>query len=232
MKKNTIISIAVFTLLFIGAIAIKSCLDKQTTVKQVKSLVTGKIDTVTQWVDADSQKHTKNEVYVVSLEAALAAKDGRIQQLKDKLHLRDNQIKDMIEVMSSSSGTISTPVFVYIDSTRHDSAGNPLRVQQFNYADEWIQEAGEISNGIADIDYTVKVPIELTTYWRRKWFLGKKKYYIDGTSKNPNVTINGLHEVMIRQRIPGRFGIGPYIGVDGGGKFSAGVALTWSLLRF
>lgn len=232
MNRKHLTTVLAIAAIVIAIIATKRCMDKKVVIKQAAELITPDADTATHWQDDNGQQHAKEVAHIVSLEAALTAKDKEIQRLADKLHLRTAQIKDMLEVMARDSGHVTVRVDTFIDSSRKDVAGNPIKVQRFGYKDTWAEIDGQISEGIADIDYSVSVPINVTTYWKRRWFLGRKTYYVDGTSSNPNVSITGINKVMIKDRMPGRFGIGPYVGIDISGRPSFGLAFTWAVVRF
>lgn len=79
-------------------------------------------------------------------------------------------------------------------------------------------------------DFTYNADLNITQYWKRKWFLGAKKSYIDIYSNDSRTTVNGVKQLTVQQKEPafglriqaaanynpqtGSIGIGPAARVD------------------
>ncbi|MBD0403230.1 hypothetical protein [Flammeovirga sp. EKP202] len=52
------------------------------------------------------------------------------------------------------------------------------------------------STKTAQIEYSVLAPVEIISYWERKWFLGKKKWKFEIVSSNENVKIKDAFSII------------------------------------
>lgn len=55
--------------------------------------------------------------------------------------------------------------------------------------------------------------LQIVDYWKRSWFLGEKRYYVDVKNVNPYVNLKSLVGYKIKMK-PTRFIIGPYAGYN------------------
>lgn len=62
----------------------------------------------------------------------------------------------------------------------------------FSYDDSTINIFGEATDTTLSLQYQVFLNLQTAVYWKRRWFLGKKIYYIDAFSKQKDVFITGL----------------------------------------
>ena len=51
-------------------------------------------------------------------------------------------------------------------------------------------------------DFTYNADLNITQYWKRKWFLGAKKSYIDMYSNDSRTTVNGVKQLTVEQKQP------------------------------
>lgn len=51
-------------------------------------------------------------------------------------------------------------------------------------------------------DFTYNADLNITQYWKRKWFLGAKKSYIDIYSNDARTTVNGVKQLTVEQKQP------------------------------
>jgi len=91
-------------------------------------------------------------------------------------------------------------------------------------------------------DFAYNADLTITQYWKRTWFLGAKKSYIDIYSNDPRTTINTVKQLTIEQKQPvfglriqaaanynpqtGSYGFGPAARIDLG-RFSIQGNYTW-----
>ncbi|KXX67399.1 hypothetical protein AVL50_26885 [Flammeovirga sp. SJP92] len=54
------------------------------------------------------------------------------------------------------------------------------------------------STKTAQIEYSVLAPVEIISYWERKWFLGKKKWKFEIVSSNKHVDIRDTFSIILK----------------------------------
>jgi hypothetical protein len=175
----------------------KSCNDGQD-VKQVNSLQQIGGDSVRYWRDLYGQEHATTRVQQGELEVLKVLHRGAIDSVCRQLKIKERQLMDMQRVLAKASGRVVTDVrLVPIDTDGGDTTIVGYE-RFFEYRDSWMSLDGYVNDDSAVVDYTVVVPIEVSTYWKRRWWLGKKRIFINGTSKNPNVSIVGLEGLRVK----------------------------------
>lgn len=72
----------------------------------------------------------------------------------------------------------------------------------FNYSDKWanITYVPNITGGHFNFKYNAE--INYAEYWKRDWFLGKKKYYVDFWLSDKRATINGVSRIKFEPTPP------------------------------
>lgn len=142
-----------------------------------------------------SEEKAKNELVnqfnKLSLNSALALKyykddSGRMHSVAedlvvDKL-LLEQQVAEQASLLKIKPKQIKGDV-QYITNT------DIIKQVDTVYKDGWV-EIRRLPND------TIKVhlidTIEETRYWKRKWFLAPKKYFVDITNRSPYVTMNSI----------------------------------------
>ena len=157
------------------------------------------LHTVGRQLQYDSVRHYRDlygkERAVTSLQqgsiATLKAFHGReLDSVLTKLRLREKQLSSMSTVLAQAQGRIVTNTeYVHDTIPGTDIAFNG---QYFTYDDSCLALAGYVDSNRAIIDYSFSIKLDVATYWRRKWFLGRKRYYIDAGSPQSNIHITGL----------------------------------------
>lgn len=184
---------------FLAALAIfayKGC-KKNEFRKQATQVASVQYDSVKHWHDLWNTEHATKELIQGEKKVLDLFYKHRIDSLAKRLHLRDKQIQDMTEVLMRAEGSYTTDV-EYI--TVHDTIPGlapDWSGMNFEWHDKYLKTTGFVDSSKAVVFYSIDVPVHITTYWKRKWFLGKKRYYIDGFSPNPNVKILGLTGIKI-----------------------------------
>lgn len=156
-------------------------------------------DSAHYWRDIYKTEHATSAQILVNATAAKALFESKIDSLKGRLHLRDKQIRDILEATVSASGG----GIVRIDTFRDTVEG--IAVQElghaFRYKDSLIRICGLINSDRVAVNYTIDdLPLHFTAYWKRKWFLGRKHYFIDAYSDNENVRFSRLERITIEHR--------------------------------
>jgi hypothetical protein len=153
-------------------------------------------DTVTHTTDANGIDHAEKTLIQGDAAAVKIFYKKQMDSLCDVLKIRDNQVSGMYTSLSNVSGTFTTSV----DHVGLNTPDGPGEVRHFVYADSFLEEEGWVDSARADVSYTMRVPVHITTFWTRRWFLGKKHYFVDGYCDNPNAVITGLTAVQINSK--------------------------------
>ncbi len=131
-------------------------------------------------------------------------KDGNLGFLKEFQGLKSNykNLEYAFQALSKSVDSlhihIKDTTTVYIDSK-----GDTVKFVAHNWKkeDKWSKfDYKEVSPDSALLKYEVDVPIDGVLYWKRKWFLGRKKYISEMTSTNPHVKIPQLLELKVGKK--------------------------------
>ncbi|WP_443945617.1 hypothetical protein ACJVDH_00465 [Pedobacter sp. AW1-32] len=118
----------------------------------------------------------------------------------------------------------------------------------FQYQDKFIKNlrytppAGIDTMDHGNFDFAYNADLNIVQYWKRKWFLGAKKSYIDIYSNDKRTTVNGAQQLTVQQDQPdfglriqaaanynpqtGAMGFGPAARIDLG-RFSIQGNYTW-----
>lgn len=184
-----VIAIVVIVVVF------RSCRHEKTTLKEVKENITQ--DSTRYWRDKYKTEHAVNNDIVINSDAAKILFKSKIDSLKDRLHLKEKQIKDILESIITVSGDVSAR----IDTIPiHDTINGLNFAYTFNYADSLISVTGAIDS-MVHFHYDINdIPLHYTGYWKRKWFLGKKHFFVDAYSDYPNVHIKKVMKISIEKK--------------------------------
>lgn len=190
--------ITVIVSLCIGAgctLALKSCGKKE--VHDIVQIAKHEDDTAKKYRDLYGSEHAQRLLEVGNRETAEVFHRKYIDSLCKRLRLRERQLTDMAQVIARDSGRIIAPVTPIVI---HDTVnGKPVErgALYFQWQDDYTRIAGLVDSVAANLTYGMTLPIHTTTYWKRRWFLGKKHWYIDAYSDNKQVNIEGLQGVKI-----------------------------------
>lgn len=72
--------------------------------------------------------------------------------------------------------------------------------QTFNYKDQFETVSGTIVGDSINWTLQHKDSLEIVQYWDRKWFLGKKKYFNEIKSINPNTEISYQKNIRAKRK--------------------------------
>jgi len=131
-------------------------------------------------------------------------KDGNLQFLQEFQGLKKNY-KNLEYAFQSLSKSVDS-IYIHLKDTSFtyiDSKGDTVKFIAKNWKkeDKWSKfDYKELSPDSAIFKYEVDVPIDGVLYWKRKWFLGKKKYFSEMTSSNPHVKIPQLLELKVGKK--------------------------------
>lgn len=189
------ISIVILILLFVTGLSLAIGMCGRRNVKQVQQVVRQSLfDSTTYYRDQYNVEHAVRQSEIAERNTIYALHAREIDSLCREIGIRKKQLQGFIKANMQAAGHIET-VTIPVHDTLHDGNGNCL--YQFTYADEYLQLTGQADSQKTTIDYTISVPLTISSYWKRRWFLGRKKYYVDGKCDNPNVHISGIKDIKI-----------------------------------
>ena len=166
-----------------------------------------RFDTTKHYTDLDGHEHATKALVQGDAAAMEIFYKKRFDSIARLLHIKNNQLKDMVDIMSRASGTFTASVDNIPVPTVDDTTlgGSPFitgvsYTRHFAWRDSFMTEEGWVDTDKAVINYSMNMPVSITSYWKRSWLLGRKHYFIDGYSPNPNVHISGLTGLSINKK--------------------------------
>lgn len=180
------------SLLGLGSLSLYKCGGRKT--KEVIQITNAKLDSSKFYKDLYGSEHAQRLIMEGSQKVMFALNKDKFDSVCKRLNLKERQLKDMANVVAQSNGSFAAPI-TSDTITIHDSIPG-LAVgwigKRFTWSNRYMSEKGFIDSAKIIIQYSMTLPITITTYWKRKWFLGKKRYYIDGFSEDNHVNITGI----------------------------------------
>jgi len=115
-------------------------------------------------------------------------------------------------------------------SLRKAATGN-----RYEYQDKWLSLSYSADSSRLDVNYNVS--LNIAKYWKRKWFVAPRQYYIDLYSDDPRVRINEVKRFTLATQGPKRFGFGfsaglGYLPFSNQWQPFFGVGLNYNLIEF
>lgn len=179
-------ALAIIAAVVAFAIIFKKCNNNAKTVNTVRQIA--RIDTteVRRYKDLYGVEHARNELIIATNRDMQLMYGSQIDSLTKQLRIRARQLQSMAIIQYRDTGSIITNTVVV-----HDTLTGKY-VYSFNYSDSTVSVWGEVDSASAHVQYQVYAQLNIATFWKRRWFLGRKKYYIDATSPNENIHITNL----------------------------------------
>lgn len=152
------------------------------------------------------------------------------------LNIKSKQIKQVSHIKTQVVLSEKLKTIYKTDTIKIGEKSQVINYTDFTFKDNWIDIRGNVGKNdsiyIKGSDTLIRVD-----YVKRKWLLGRKRYYTDFSNKNPYIHIKGLKEVeLVRKRE--NWSVGPFVGIGliYGHKVefkpTVGVSLQYSLIRF
>lgn len=183
-------------------------------------------DSLRHYKDVAGREHGQRVLAEGSKVALKVAFRKEIDSLVVALDIKEKQLQAFTMASTLNEGTVRLRVdTIYRDSTT---------AYRFAYNDRWLDISGTVGKESL-LNYKIKDSLVFSTYWKRRWFLGRKTNYIDAYSQNPNVKMVGLEGARVKVNEPGRMGLGPFIGYGYNGRTWAptvGFSFHYSIIRF
>jgi hypothetical protein len=234
--KNILLIVAAAYVLF----SWKSCHDKNQLIADLKqefsfsdSLSNSKIKT---WVDKYGQEH--NQVQNVLLQKEAVKKDldsvTKLLNIKAKQVTSITRSKFQIEVHEKPT----TDSVVEIVPCPEGDSISIVTERYFTWSDAWMSVSGRLGNSIDSVHVIGIDTLSIVNYWKRKWLLGPKHYYVDINNSNDHIKLTEYKGVQFREKEK-KWSVGPYVGVgvplsfkDPQFKINIGISVQYSLFRF
>lgn len=175
---------------------VRSCNDAKR-FGQTKEMVRAGADSVRYWRDLWNAEHATRQVIEGDRETLHLVYGRKMDSLSKRLHLKQKQLQDMTEVLVRAQGQVVT---VPVPDERRDTVNGVeyvYRGHSFVWQDGYMKMDGYVDSAIAKVNYSIDVEVNVTKYWKRRWFLGRKRRYIDAYCDNPNVKIIGLTAIKV-----------------------------------
>jgi len=164
-------------------------------VAEVANIVKHEFDSVQYYRDLYNQEHADKVLIQGNAKVIRIFYKHREDSICNVLRIRPAQLQSMQDVVSQVNGRFTAPTQRVGELT----VQGLMPAYAFTYKDDFIDEEGIVDSLQTVVDYHLTIPVKITTYWKRKWFLGRKHYKIDGYSPNKNVHITGLTGIEINK---------------------------------
>lgn len=163
--------------------------------REVRRTITSWQDSATYWRDQYGREHVRRSIVQAERDMVRALYPTLLDSMARLLKVRPKQIRTIAGVSGKATDTVKVPTYIpYADTT----AGSELN-RCFTYRDDYTALQGCVdTGGEATMIYSIEVPVTLTTFYKRRWFLGRKRWYVDGSSANPAVSLTGLQGLEIK----------------------------------
>jgi hypothetical protein len=185
----------VVTVIVIGVIwawsQTRGCNKAKQTVSTIRQITRYDTANAHKWHDLYNQEHTTNGVLRASFRDFELMYGSKFDSLKKQLNIRNKQLQSLSEALVTAHGVVITTTVI-------DTLIDSSLTYTFAYSDDNTVIAGVAGKDSTVIRYSVDVPLSITTYWKRRWFLGRKHYYIDAYSRNSNITVDNIKHCEIK----------------------------------
>lgn len=170
-------------------------------VNQVAKYATTRDQEITYYKNELQREVAKGNALVMDRQAFKELKDD-FQYLTEEFKGVKKNLKNVEQVTRITASIIDTLKIPTKDSLVVINNTNYL-AKTFEYKDAYNKVTGVVVNDSASIKLDIKVPLEMVVLWERSKILGirigRKKYHIEGTSKNESVKITGLENIKIQK---------------------------------
>ena len=149
------------------------------------------------WKDETNHWRNRSENIEITKENLDQLKD--LQNLSKEFEGVKKNLKNLenyIEVSSTTNIHKTVKIkdtTIYINNIAH-------KEQYFDYKDKYDTITCIIDSGKATFDIKSSTSLEEVQYWDRKWFLGKKKYFTEIKSLNPNTKIIRQKDIKVKRK--------------------------------
>lgn len=205
-------------LLVVGVYAIfatKSCRSKVIENNILVEAIKDKEAKIFYYKDQSGKEHARANQVTASKKQIEYLFRGKLDSISKELDIKSKQITDYIQISNSTGGNFSSKIDTfyktsYIPVKGKDSIVKTIDYLGTKYNDTWLDFKAKIKNGTFDAEYTIKDSLDIVSYWKRTGFLGlgRKDYFIDISSKNPNTKIQNAKNFKISTQKDNKIGFG------------------------
>ena len=199
MTRLRLIIYGIILLLFIGmGVYIKILHGKVADLDSYKSLYETANKENKVFRHKDSTWRNRTEVATVT--------KSELQHVKElqELHREFDGIKKSLRNLENFTQTsqittihktvkLKDTTIVSVDSVR-------IHATTFKYVDKWESISGVIVSDSIQWNISHKDSLKVVQYWDRKWFLGKKKYFTEIKSENPNTIVDYQRSIRAERK--------------------------------
>lgn len=235
--KNLIIAVSVIvaiTALIFSLRLLSKINEKEKEKTEVKKAIQVEAEIISRKVDKQGIEHVtieaaKNVLPVTMVKSSTAVGAGILDTTALAIGILKNQVKDLLVINSTLKAENLKAREEIRNGQRYLSYSD--KTLGMSYRPPLTSDTSD--NGTLNLDY-YNSKISVTQYWKRKWFLGTKKGYIDISTDDVRNTINGVKQLTVVQETP-RFGVrlqGSVNYIPTTGKYGFGPAMRVDIGRF
>lgn len=211
----------------------------------LQTILDSKNGEVTFWKNKAGESISRASQVSSTFEQYRAAHPQEVAAILKEFSLEPSQLRNFLKAsIQAKNKGVSVVKTIYSRDTVLIQGGmqiDSVRKSTFEIYDGYLALGGESEFKVGDswsqVKWQYRYLDTLTFVGRvqKTGFLGlgKKKYFVDGSIKNPRAQITSIKNVEIREFVDKRFGIGPALVYDPfSGTLRIGVGVTYNLIRF
>lgn len=168
---------------------------------QVADYATTRDQEITYYKNELKREVAKGNALIMDRNAFLELKSD-FQYLTEEFKGVKKNLKNVEQVTRVTANILDTLNIPLRDSSVVIN-NNTYASRVFDYDDGYNAVSGIIIGDSASISLDIDVPLDILVTWERKRILGlkigRKKYLVQGTSKNESVKITSLENIVIRK---------------------------------
>lgn len=158
---------------------------------------------INSYVDSSQRKHAviaadENILPPNWTKNGIAISGGLVDTVAQALNIAKNKLQQITQIATTTQA----------ENLQAKRTIDSLKRLVYSYRDKYVQMtyrpalpgADSADNGQFDFKYNDS--LNVVQYWKKKWFLGAKKSYIDIYSNDPRTTVNGVKRLVVEQRSP------------------------------
>ncbi len=172
-----------------------------------------KVDSLTSYKPLYEASVTENKVWkgkdslwVNNTKTIEVTKDNlgdikELQNLPKEFEGLKKSIKNLENYMSVNSSTTITKTIKVKDTIIYNAKDSSKTfVKHFAYKDKWQRDSVAIVGDSARFFHSNRDSLAVVGYWDRTWFLGKKSYFTEIKSYNPNTKIDYQRSIKVKRK--------------------------------
>lgn len=165
--------------------------EKQVITKEVRDLANAEVERVNNKIDAKGFEHAVHDEVENIFSSSSQLDDSSKRKLDSTLFLlgiKEKQLKEWKQYSTSLEARL-------LYATTNDSS--------YTYSDkyaniEFVRPKDTIGSGHFNLKYNAE--INYAEYYKRDWFLGKKKHYVDFWIADSRASINGVKRIKFQPK--------------------------------